>query len=98
MNAFQDSYSETGKIGNVEIDIVTYGWGRNDDIRLYIDDVDLEQVKEILKYASPILDDSLTDTDIQEVLDYLDEYKSANGYYYGDIGIVYAGDLMIKVE
>ena len=98
LSAFKNSYSVTGKIGSIEIDIVTYGWGKNDDIRLYIDNISLEHVKTILKYASVILDDSLTGSDIQEVLDYLDKYKSANGYYYGNICIVYTKDLMIKVE
>lgn len=97
LGAFSDSYAKTGKIGDIVIDIVCYGWD-NEDIRVYVNGIDLEQAKEIIKIASPILDSNLSDADIQMTLDYLDEYKSANGYYYGDIGIVYEGDLMMKVE
>ena len=99
LNAFQGAYSKTGKIGNIVLDIVTYGYGENDDIRIYVDDISLDKAKEIIKYAVPILDDTVTNADVQEVLDYLDEYKYANGYYCGDIGILFTGgNLMIKSE
>lgn len=103
LGAFSESYAKTGKIGDIVIDIVCYGWD-NEDIRIYIDGIDLEQAKEIVEIASPILDENLSDADIQEVLEYLDENKEANGYYYGDIGMILLGkyeegyELMLKVE
>lgn len=48
----------------------------------------LEQAKEIIKVASPILDTTLSESDIQDVITYLDENQEANGYYYGDIGLL----------
>lgn len=102
LGAFESSEAKTGKIGDVVIDIISYGshggFFENDNMRVYADDLTLEQAKEIIKAASKILDKSLTDADVQEVLDYLDENKSANGYYYGDIGLLFSGDLMLKVE
>lgn len=98
LSAFSDSYAKTGYIADSAIDIVSYGW-LEADIRVYVSSADLDQAKEVIKAASPILDSDLTESDIQEVLDYLDEYKSANGYYYGKIGLLYIGsDLMLKVE
>lgn len=47
-----------------------------------------EQAKEIIKVASPILDTTLSESDIQDVITYLDENQEANGYYYGDIGLL----------
>lgn len=98
LSAFSDSYAKTGYIADSAIDIVSYGW-LDVDIRIYVTGADLDRAKEVIKAASPILDSDLTESDIQEVLDYLDEHKSANGYYYGKIGLLYDGsELMLKVE
>lgn len=98
LSAFSDSYAKTGYIADSAIDIVSYGW-LDVDIRVYVSGADLDRAKEVIKAASPILDSDLTESDIQEVLDYLDENKSANGYYYGKIGLLYLGsELMLKVE
>ncbi|WP_317321453.1 hypothetical protein [Subdoligranulum variabile] len=98
LSAFLDSYAKTGYIADSAIDIVSYGW-LDVDIRVYVTGADLDRAKEVIKAASPILDSDLTESDIQEVLDYLDEHKSANGYYYGKIGLLYDGsELMLKVE
>ncbi len=97
LGAFKDSIAKSGKIGDVTIDIVNCGWDK-DELRIYVDDIDLEQAKNIIRIASPIMDNALTSEEIQEVLDYLTEYKSANGKYYGKLGLVYTGDLMIKLE
>lgn len=98
LSAFSDSYAKTGYIADSAIDIVSYGW-LDVNIRVYVSGADLDRAKEVIKAASPILDSDLTESDIQDVLDYLDENKSANGYYYGKIGLLYIGsDLMLKVE
>ena len=47
INAIVNS-AKTGKIGNAIIDVITYG-ENNKDIRIYVDGVDLEQAKEIIK-------------------------------------------------
>lgn len=98
LSAFSDSYAKTGYIADSAIDIVSYGW-LDVDIRVYVTGADLDRAKEVIKAASPVLDSDLTESDVQEVLDYLDEHKSANGYYYGKIGLLYDGsELMLKVE
>lgn len=103
LGAFEDAYAKTGLIGDIAVDIVGYGWDK-EDIRIYADGISLEQAKEIIKVASPILDTTLSESDIQDVMTYLDENQEANGYYYGDIGLLLLGkykesyELMLKVE
>ena len=87
MGAFEDAYAKTGLIGDIAVDIVGYGWDK-EDIRIYADGISLEQAKEIIKGASPILDTTLSESDIQDVMTFLDENQEANGYYYGDIGLL----------
>lgn len=103
LGAFEDAYAKTGLIGDIAVDIVGYGWDK-EAIRIYADDISLEQAQEIIKAASPILDTTLSESDIQDVMTYLDENQEANGYYYGDIGLLLLGkykesyELMLKVE
>ena len=103
LGAFADAYAKTGLIGDIAVDIVSYGWDK-EDIRIYADGISLEQAKEIIKVSSPILDITLSESDIQDVMTYLDENQEANGYYYGDIGLLLLGkykesyELMLKVE
>ena len=98
LTPFANAYSKTGKIGDVTIDIICYGFF-DDSIRVYATVTDIDEAKEIILTASPILDSSLTETDLQEVSNYIDEHGEANGYYYGDIGLVLLShELMLKVE
>lgn len=103
LGAFEDAYAKTGLIGDIAVDIVGYGWDK-EAIRIYADDISLEQAQEIIKAASPILDTTLSESDIQDVMTDLDENQEANGYYYGDIGLLLLGkykesyELMLKVE
>lgn len=103
LGAFEDAYAKTGLIGDIAVDIVGYGWGK-EAIRIYADDISLEQAQEMIKTASPILDTTLSESDLQDVMTYLDENQEANGYYYGDIGLLLLGkykesyELMLKVE
>lgn len=104
LGAFEGAYAQTGRIGDINIDIVTYGYGKNDDVRIYADGITLEQAIEIITYASPILDSDLGASELTEILDYVNENKEANGKYYGDLGLVLLGkysssyELMIKYE
>ena len=103
LGAFADAYAKMGLIGDIVVDIVGYGWDK-EDIRIYADEISLEQTKEIIKISSPILDETLSDSDIQDVMSYLDENQEENGYYYGDIGLLLlekhkeSYELMLKVE
>ena len=76
LGAFEDAYAKTGLIGDITVDIVGYGWDK-EDIRIYADGISLEQAKEIIKVVSPILDTTLSESDIQDVMTYLDENQEA---------------------
>lgn len=105
LTAFDEAEAKTGKIGDMTIDLVCYGYDlkaggyANQDIRLYADGVTSEQAKEIVQIASPILDSGLTDADIEEVLRKIDEGKELNGYYYGELCLILInGEFMLKAE
>lgn len=98
LGAFSNSYAVTGNIDDVNIDIVGYGWSK-DDIRLYADDISLEQAVEIAKVSIPILDKTVSESDIQVALSDMENGDELNGYYCGNVGILWNGDdLMLKVE
>lgn len=95
LNAFSDSYAKTGKIWDKSIDIIEFGW-RNEELRLYADDLTQEQAKEIIMYALPIMDDSITDEDVNKVLEDIDNMKELNGYYCRHVGVLWLrNNLMI---
>lgn len=98
LSAFSDSYAVTGNIDDVNIDIVGYGWGK-DSIRIYADDISLEKAVEITKISIPILDKTVSESDIQDVLSDMINGDELNGRYCGNVGILWIGDdLMLKVE
>lgn len=104
LGAFDEAEAKTGKIGDIEIDIVAYGYSiksggySNEDLRIYVSEITSEQAREIMAVSLPILDSNLTDAEIEEVLRKVDEKAEINGYY-GVIGITWIkGDLMLKVE
>lgn len=104
LGAFDKAEAKTGKIGNVSIDVIAYGYSikaqgySNEDLRIYVSEISSEQAKEIIAVSLPILDNNLTDAEIEEVLRKVDEKAEINGYY-GEIGItLISGELMLKVE
>ena len=98
LGAFSDSYAVTGNIDDINIDIVGYGWSK-DDIRIYADDISLEQAIEITKISIPLLDKTVSESDIQAALSDMETGDELNGYYCGNVGILWIGDdLMLKVE
>ena len=56
-----------------------------------MDGATLEQCENMIRYASSLLDSTATEADIQEAVDYIDEHKQANGYYYGKLGLLVLG-------
>ena len=98
LGAFSDSYAVTGNIDDANIDIIGYGWLEK-CIRIYADNISLEQAIEIVKISIPILDETVSESDFQETIDDLENGKELNGYYCGKVGILWNGDdLMLKYE
>lgn len=95
LGAFSDSYAKTGKIWDESIiDIIEYGW-KNEELRLYADGLTQEQAKEVISHALPIMDDSITDKDVNKVLDDIDDRKALNGYYCQHVGVLWSGDSLM---
>ena len=71
-------------------------------IRIYSNNVTLEESIELIKYSSNLLDPNLQKEKINETINYIKEHKYANGYYYGNIGLLLNGyeekgyEIMIK--
>ena len=76
----------------------------NFDIRVYSDGIPLEQCSNLVKNFSPLLDVNMDKETVNDAVDYINENKEANGYYYGDLGLLLLGndekgyDLMISTD
>ena len=89
LNAWKDSTGKSYKYGDSAVDIILSGSGEIQ--RIYMDGATLEQCENMIRYASSLLDSTATEVDIQEAVDYIDEHKEANGYYYGKLGLLVLG-------
>ena len=89
LNAWKDSTGKSYKYGDSTVDIIFSSSGEIQ--RIYMDGATLEQCENMIRYASSLLDSTATEADIQEAVDYIDEHKEANGYYYGKLGLLVLG-------
>lgn len=89
LNAWKDSTGKSYKFGDSTVDIILSNSGEIQ--RIYMDGATLEQCENMIRYASSLLDSTATEADIQEAVDYIDEHKEANGYYYGKLGLLVLG-------
>lgn len=100
LSAFSNSYAKTGKIGDITIDIVNCN-RNNDELRIYADDITPEQAVEIVKYAAPIMDPSVSDNELQDVLDYLSGASDYHSGYFGNLVLTFnnvLGQLMLRTS
>ena len=89
LNAWKDSTGKSYKYGDSTVDIILSSSGEIQ--RIYMDGATLEQCENMIRYASSLLDSTATEANIQEAVDYIDEHKEANGYYYGKLGLLVLG-------
>ena len=89
LNAWKNSTGKSYKYEDSTVDIILSSSGEIQ--RIYMDGATLEQCENMIRYASPLLDSTATEADIQEAVDYIDEHKEANGYYYGKLGLLVLG-------
>jgi ribosomal protein L40E len=105
LTAYRDAVGKSYKLGDLIVDIIsTQSIFGVIDVRIYTDGATLDQCKELVQYASKLIDPTMTDATVDETIAYISEYKEANGYYYGELGLVLFGsdakgyDLMIKTD
>lgn len=88
LNAYTDAVGKSYEIDANEIDIVSSQDLLGEiNIRIYGNNLSLEQCIDLIKYASPLLDSNTDDDIINEAIRYVLDNKGANGYYYGDLGL-----------
>lgn len=105
LNAYSNAVGKSYKFGEQVVDIVSTQSVFGDvDVRIYTDGATLAQCKELVQYASKLLDTTMSDTTIADTIAYMEAKKEANGYYYGKLGLLLLGNdskgysLMIKTN
>lgn len=104
LGAYSDAVGMSYRYGEATVDIIARKPSFGDGvIRVYMDGANLEQCEQMIWTASPIMDRTATTEVIQATVDYVDEHKSANGYYYSNLGLLLLGsdvkgyELMLKM-
>lgn len=105
LGAYTDAIGKSYNFYDKKVDIVArQNYSSNIIIRLYSDGITLEQCIELIRYVSPLLAHNISDETVNEAIDYVKENKEANGYYYGELGLLVLGNdtkgynLMIKTD
>lgn len=103
LSAYSEALGKSYLMDKLKVDlIVSPAFFKKNDIRIYADNATLEQCKILIKNASKILDPKMDDSTVNEAIQYIEENKEANGYYYGELGLLLLGnekdgyDIMIK--
>ena len=104
LGAYSNAIGMAYRYGEATVDIIARKPSFGDGvIRIYMNGASLDQCEQMIWTASPIMDRSATAEEIQNTIDYIDEHKSANGYYYSDLGLLLLGsdvkgyELMLKM-
>lgn len=100
LGAFKDSVAKTGKIGDVDIDVINCGWEK-DELRIYADNITSEQAAEIVEHAAPIMDPDVSSDDLQDVVDYLLGINDYHNGYFGNLCMAFneiRGELMLRTD
>lgn len=103
LTAYDDAVGKSYLLGDKVVDLVASPTIFGEiHFRVYTNDTSLEQVIALIQGMSPIMDESLTAAELQETITEVSTKKTANGYYYGELGITLFGsdangyELMIK--
>lgn len=103
LTAYDDAVGKSYLLGDKVVDLVASPTIFGEiNFRVYTNDTSLEQVIALIQGMSPIMDENLTAADLQKTITEVSTNKTANGYYYGELGITLFGsdekgyELMIK--
>lgn len=105
LNAYSNAVGKSYEFEGQVVDIVsTQSISGDVDIRIYTDGATLAQCEALVQYASKILDSTMSDKTITDTIAYMEDKKEANGYYYGELGLLLlvndskGYNLMIKTD
>lgn len=103
LGAYDDAVGKSYLLGENVVDLVASPTiFKEINFRVYADGISIEQAIELIQNMSPVMDENLTATELQATLTEVSTKKTANGYYYGELGLVLSGSdvngykLMIK--
>lgn len=103
LTAWENAVGKSYLIGDKVVDLVASPQLFGDILfRVYTNDTSLEQAIALIQGMSPIMDENLTAAELQKTITEVSTKKTANGYYYGKLGITLFGsdvkgyELMIK--
>ena len=103
LGAYDDAVGKSYLSEDKVVDLVASKTIMGDvNFRVYTNDTSLEQVKALMQGMSPLMDETLSAADLNAAINEVDTNKTANGYYYGELGITLFGsdekgyELMIK--
>lgn len=103
LTAYKDAVGKSYVLGDKVVDIIASKTIYDEiDCRVYTNDTSLSQVVALIEGFSPILDEELTSDELKKTLDEVSTKKTANGYYFGELGITLFGsddkgyELMLK--
>lgn len=102
---FSEALGKSYKVDESTVDIITYeGMFTGVEVRVYADNVSLNRCIDLIKFMSLTLDKKLTEDELDRAIQYVTDNKTANGYYYGNLGLTLFGsdadgyDLMLKTD
>ena len=105
LNAYRDAVGKSYLVNNQIVDFIsTQSMFDDIDVRIYTDEASMDQCIELISFASSLLDTTISDKIVEEAINYVSENKNANGYYYGELGLVMqktgedSYDFMIKTD
>lgn len=103
LTAYDDAVGKSYLLGDKVVDLVASPTIFGEiNFRVYANNISLEQGIALIQGMSPLMDENLTALELQEVITEVTTEKTANGYYYGELGITLFGsdssgyELMIK--
>ena len=103
--AYQDAIGKSYSMNGSTIDfVISETFTNRIKIRLYSDGLTIDECKLLVSGFSPLLDSNLKASELDETIKFIEEEKKANGYNYGELGLLLLGnekdgyDLMIKAD
>ena len=98
LDSFKNSKGKSFSFEDATVDVLYYDKdGEMKPWRVYVDGASLDQCLAILQYASPVLYNKATGSDVQEAInhvkEYIDLFGDVNGYYFANnkLGLVLSG-------
>ena len=86
LSVFNNAVAKSYNFDDSVIDIVVYKHSKTNVI-VYSSNISMDKAVELIKYMSPILDENLSEEDINSAIDNLLEKGESNGYFFGDLRI-----------